>query len=224
MARNRKAFTESAIADLALIDRSGANSAIMKEQLDALTDAEFHAYVEECRAGKNYLSIIMDNLNNSKINVENNLAIASKFGIEFFQRIWTTDAATGLTYLTNQKYLVCHLPVRRQIQTLENKISIPSDNQHIDELTDQPRDDSKGAAVSFPELLVLYAQGHSSSIQELMKVRGGDLTAMNNVDKQIHETGGATLASVMAAGTVVKSTQTFSTLLKGMHYDNNYAS
>mgnify|MGYP000994375955 FL=1 len=112
--------------------------------------------------------------------------------------------------------------MRRQIQTLVNKISIPEDNKHVDEMTDQPTGVSKGSSISFPEILVMYAAGHEKAIEEMIKVRGGDLKALQIMEKSIHETGGASLQVIGKAGTRVKSTETLAILMKGAHLDNNF--
>jgi len=222
MSGNRKAAEKVILDALALIDPSGVSSTTMIGFLKAMTDKAFDLYMTAIENGTDYISVIAPNLTNCKITTDNNLKVGKQLGVEFFKRLWLTDTATGVEYLTNQKYLVVKLPVRRQIQTLENKMSIPEDNKHVDDLTDQPTGVSKGSSISFPELLVMYSQGNSRGIEELIKYRGGDGKAMQAMDKQIHESGGVSMDSLGKLGTKVKSTQTLSVFLKGMHLDNNF--
>jgi len=222
MSGNRKAAEKVILDALALIDPSGVSSTTMIGFLKAMTDKAFDLYMTAIENGTDYISVIAPNLTNCKITIDNNLKVGKQLGVEFFKRLWLTDTATGVEHLTNQKYLVVKLPVRRQIQTLENKMSIPEDNKHVDDLTDQPTGVSKGSSISFPELLVMYSQGNSRGIEELIKYRGGDVKAMQAMDKQIHESGGASMDSLGKLGTRVKSTQTLSVFLKGMHLDNNF--
>ncbi len=219
---NRKAAEKVILEGLSMIDPSGTNTQLMIAFFKNMTDAAFDKYMQAIADGTDYVSIVAPTLTKCKITTENNLKVAKKLNFEFFHRLWLTDVATGSVYLTNQRYLVVKLPVRRQIQTLENKISIPEDNRHVDDLTDQPTGVSKGSSISFPELLVMYSQGNSRGIEELIKYRGGDIKGMQAMDKQIHESGGASLDSLSKLGTKVKSTQTLSVMMKAMHLENNF--
>ena len=221
MAGDRKAAQEVILKWVGKLDPSGKSSAVYEEMFKGMSDKDFDAYMKAVEAGEDYISVICDNLNGKKVSTDNNLKVAKEMGHEFFQKLWLTDEATGQVYQTNDKYLIIHLPVRRQIQTLVNKISIPDDNRHLDEMTDQPVGVSKGSSMSQPEILALYAQGLEKSIEEMIKFRGGDLKAMNAMDKEILQTGGVKMEAIKVLGTRVKSTETLSTMLKAMHLDNN---
>lgn len=220
MAKNRKAAEAVVIKHIKMIDPSGKNAAVYEQMFSAMSDKQFDDFVNAVRSGEDYLSAIMENLGPITITVENNLDIAGKFGVEFFQQLYLTDPVTGATIRTTEKFLVYHLPVRRQIQTLEYKKSYPDDNKHIDDLTNQPSGPSAGSGISFPETLVLKSQGHLKGIYELMAIRGGNLKAMNEINRQIVETGGATQASVENLGTRAKAADTLSTYLTAMHFRN----
>lgn len=223
MAKNRTKATNLILEKIQLIDPSGTNQRLLKEMLGKLSNKEFDDWIERIRTRKDYIPIVMPNMSDSKISTVNNIKISKHFGVKFFQRIKYVDPSTGVTFLTPNEYLVVWLPVRIQIEALANKISIPDDNRHIDDLTDQPTGVSKGSALSFPELLVLHSQGHRTGILELIKVRGGDLKAMNEVHRQILTTGSGTVESVLNQGTKPTAVKTLATLMKGMHYGNNFA-
>lgn len=220
--KNRKAAEAVVLKWVGKIDPSGKNTKMYEDMFATMTDAQFDNWMTAIEQGKDYVSVIADNNTGSRITTDNNLKVAKEMGVHLFQRLWLTDSVTGVKYLTPVRYLVLDLPVRRQIQTLVNKVSIPEDNKHIDELTNQPTGPSKGSAISFPELQVLYAQGLDASIQELVKFRGGDEKGMAAMDKSIIETGGVSLEALRQLGTRAKATETLSVLLKGMHFDNNY--
>lgn len=223
MARNRAKAEKRILATISMIDKSGINTKLTKDFFASMNDQQFHDYMMAIKEKRDYVSIVMDNMGKTKITTENNLDVAAFLGVKLFQRIWLTDPATGMEYLTPLEYLVIHLPVRRQIQTLLNKISIPEDNKHVDELTDQPTGASKGSAVSFPELLVMYSSGAEKAIEEFIRFRGGDLKLMNDFDKQIHETGGASMEALSnVSRSRVKSTKVLSTILTAMHIKNNF--
>ncbi len=223
LATSRKAATLECLDGINDIDPSGTNRKLMETFFAGMSDAQFHAYVQAIKEKRDYIPIVMENLNGIRITMRNNLEVAKRWGVEFYQQIWTTDAVTGRAFLTPLKYPVFHLMLRRQIQSLENKSSIPEDNKHVDEMTDQPTGASKGSSISFPEILVLFSRGYDKSILEFIKLRGGDLKMMAEAERMIRETGGVSLDGLSDnMRTRVKSTLTLSTLLKGAHLDNNF--
>lgn len=218
---NRKAATAEAIKWIDKLLPGSDNGKLLKERLDRLNDQEFHEYMEKLASGEEILSLVAPNLADIKLTIENNLKVAEELGHNFFERLWLTDPKTGTEYLTPVRYLIVDLPLRRQQQLLVKKISIPEDNQHVDELTGQPSGPSQGSKLSFPEIQVLYAQGLDRSIEEMIKFRGGDIKAFQAMNRQIHDTGGASLDAIKKTPTRVKSTETLGTLLRSMHLDNN---
>lgn len=217
---DRKAFEAEVLKWTKEIDPSGETTAFYQAMFSEMSDKDIEEYVNAIERGEDFISAIYTNLGKSKITVENNFKVAKKMKHEFFERLWITDPASSQVYLTPIKYLVVDLPVRRQVQMLTKKMSVPDDNLHVDELTNQPTDVSKGSAVSFPELLVLYSQGMDKSVLELIKVRGGDQRAYNAMEKAIAEQGAVKLDPILAAGTRVKSTETLGAFLQGMMFDN----
>lgn len=217
---NRKAAEAIILKWIKELDPTGHNLKITEENLKAMSDLDFDRYMQAIESGQDFVSMNYENLKKSGITVENNLVVAEKMGHEFFERLWLTDPITQRLYLTPMRYLVIDLPVRRQVEMLAKKISIPEDNRHIDEMTDQVVGVSKGSSLTYPEMLILYAKGLDSSIVEFMKFRGGDTVAYQEMERSIRETGGVNLNMIPAGK--VKATQTLSILLKGAHLDNNY--
>lgn len=222
MAKNRKAAQAKILEMVKDLDPSGKNTAVYEDAFKRMNDAQFDNWMQAIEKNQDFVSLIVDNNNNNKVTIENNLKVAKKWGVKLFHRLWLTDPNTGMTYLTPLEYLVLHLPVRRQIQTLENKVSIPEDNKHVDELTGQPTGPSKGSSISFPELQVLYGRGLDWSIQELIKFRGGDEKGMREMEKSVISSGGVSLEALKQLGTRNRSTVTLSIFLKGMMLDNNF--
>ena len=202
MANNRKDAEHYIISMIAKMDPSGMNANFLKTRFAHMTDKQFDAYMTAVENGDDYISVIAPNLEEGQMDTARNIALAKEWGVELFHHLWLTDAVTGMTYKTKYKHLCLWLPIRRQIQTLKNKMSVPEDNKHVDDLTDQPTGASKGS-------------------EELIKFRGGDLTAMRAMDKMIHDTGGARMETFYHLNSRAKATTTFSILLKGMHLDNN---
>lgn len=220
---NRKAAEEEVYKYIEKILPGSENVALYQAAFKKMSDAQFEAFIVGLEDDSHILSIISPNLAGPKLDLKRNMAVAKELGHDFFQRLWLTDSDTGTVYLTPLKYLVMDLPLRRQVQLLVKKSSIPEDNKHIDELTGQPTGASKGSKVSFPELQVLYAQGLEQTIVELMKYRAGDAEGFNAMNRSIMETGGASLEALAKTPTRVKSVVTLATLLKGMHLSNTLA-
>lgn len=218
---NRKEATAELLKWIDRLLPGSENTRLYREQLEAMTDAQFEAFVQSIEKGEHTLSLVVPNLNEHKLSVERNLQIAKELNHQFFQRLWLTDPVSGKTYLTPVRYLIIDLPLRRQAQLLVKKMSTPDDNKHIDELTGQPTGVSKGSKLSFPELQVLYAQGMDRSIEELIKFRGGDTQGFNAMNRSIIEKGGVSLDAIMPQAGKVKATVTLAILLKSMHLDNN---
>lgn len=220
MPGNRKAAEELILDVIRDIDDNGPNRGIWESRLQAMSDEEFDGFITRLEAEEQYLHIFVPNQAVHNVDVTRNIGIARDLGHEFFERLYLTDPKTGQVLLTPKKYMVLHLPVRRQEQTLEKKISIPDNNRVIDDLTGQPTGASKGSSLSFPELQVLYSKDMTRSIEEIFKVRGGDERAFREHNRLIAQTGNGPLDTLQETPTKVKSTESFSTILTGMHLGN----
>lgn len=193
-----------------------------KQLFAQMSDEDFEGYMRQLQDGSQVLSLEVPNLMKIPVTVENNFRVAELIGHKFMERLWLTDPATGTKYLSPVEYLLLDLPLRRQQQMLVKKRSIPENNRHVDELTGQPTGDSHSSSLTFPELQNLRAQNLTYTAVEMIKMRGGDVTAGQRMDRQILETGGADLDAIEALGpTRPKSTETFSIMLTAAHIRNN---
>lgn len=220
MAANRQAAEALVLDVIAEMDQNGPNRTIWEKRFRAMNDDQFEDFVKDIESGKQTLHMFVPNKAKHDVSVERNVEIAGKLGHSFFERLWMTDAKTGQVMLTPKRYMVMQLPLRRQEQTLEKKISIPEHNRVVDDLTGQPTGASKGSAISFPEFQVLYSKGMDRSLEELFKVRGGDDKAYREHNRLIMQTGEGRLDVVAQTPTKVRSTQSLATFLKGMHLGN----
>lgn len=217
---NRKAATDMILRYIDKILPGSPNTEFYRTSLAAMSDKQFGDFMSRLESGEETLTINVPNLGKWKLDLERNLAIAKELGHEFFEHLLLTDPTTGEVYETPVKYLVIDVPLRRQVQLLESKSTIPENNKHIDELSGQSTGPSKGSKISFPELQVLFAQGLDSTITELIKFRGGDSKAFNAMNRSIIDTGSVNMEYLSQFGTKVKSVTTLSVLLKTIHLDN----
>jgi hypothetical protein len=220
MAGNRKAAEAQILADLEEILPGSENPALWKARFAAMSDKEFEDFMKGLEQGTNRLSLIAPNFGKQKLTVPRNLAIAKKWGHNFFEKIWMPPENGAPAYLSPIPYLIIELPLRRQAQHLIKKISIPEDNKSVDDLTGQPTGKSKGSKLSYPELQVMAAQGLDHSITEMIKARGGDRGMFNAMNDSISKTGSVSLKSIEHLSTGVESTKSLKTLLTAMHLSN----
>lgn len=218
---SREKATKEIIKWVEKILPGGENKRIYEEYLGKLTNAQFDEYMKKLASGEETLFLTAPNFNDKKISVERNLDIAEEIGHDFFERLWLTDPQSGTTYLTPIPYMVIDLPLRRQAQRLNKKINIPENASHTDDVfTGQAAGPSKGTTLSYPELQMLYAQGLDSTIEELIRFRGGDEDGYKQMSNEIIKTGSSNIKNI-SSKTRVKSTETLNVLLKSIHLDNN---
>ena len=221
MAGNRKAAEKELIDCIETILPGSENTRIYKDIFKVMSDEDFDQWIADLESGARYLALIAPELSEPSLSVERNLDLAEKWGHKFFEHIWMDPQNGSPSYLSNDKYLIVDLPLKRQAQFLIKKISIPEDNRSIDTFTGQPTGKSKGSKISWPELQILAALGgFDETISEFFKFRGGDLQGFNAMNNMISNTGGVSLNAIGALGTKVKAVQSLSTLLTSMHLTN----
>ncbi len=194
-----------------------SNEPLYVEMFSKMSDNEFEEFIRELKVGTKYLIIVCPNFSKVSLNVERNLKIAKELGINFFQRIWFPATKESPKYLSPIPYMIVDLPIRRQSQLLDKKMSVPEDQNTVDILTGQPAGKSKGAKISYPELQVLAAMGLDNSVVELIKMRGGDTGGYRALDMSLKKTGHVDLNVINQYATGVESTRTLKTYLTGAH-------
>lgn len=210
------------MADLALYDKTGENVKNYAKYMGAMNDAQFDSFMVRLRDEEEYLQFKVPNFMGKDLSFEQILEIGDKVGYKFFERIWITDRATGITMLSPHEYMILVLPLRRQSQSLMGKMSTAEDNSHIDTLTDQPTGESKTSSLSFVETQVVSNQGIKKPLEEFLRVRGGNLKALAKFEQQFLEHGEGSLDAPGMEQGKVKSVQTTAIYLRAMHLDNNF--
>lgn len=197
------------------------NSLLYQDLFSKITDDEFHSFMLRIREKDFVFPILVPNMDENRIDPDAVMALGRKYGVEFHQQLILVDPITDEVYKTAVKHLVVDLPVRRQSQHLEKKISTNENNRKVDILTGQATGDSKSASISQPELSALLSKGNINSAIELVKVRGGDKKAYDLMNKQLRETGGFSLETIIDLNTRPKVTETLKMiLLAGCHIDS----
>ncbi len=214
---NRKKAEEFILQFMKDVEPTGYNVEQYKKAFAEMSDKDFDVFMKGLRDGSKRLPVFAPMYKNRGITVENNLKIAPKYGVEFFEPLVVSGEKGMPDYQTAIKYLVLDLPYRRQSQTLDKKISLPSNNKVIDQLTYQPTGDSKGSKISYPELQVLIGMGLDKSITELFKFRGGDRGGFSAYNAMFLRYGSANLSTLSSFSTGVESAKTLKTYLTAAH-------
>ena len=199
------------------VDPSGENKKIYIEKFKGMSDDDFEKMIFGIENGSVNLAVVSPNFSHVRLDVKRNLDIAKELGHHFFQRV-KMPAKDGLpAYLTPIPYLIIDLPMRRQAQLLDKKISIPEDNNSVDDFTGQPTGKSKGAKISYPEVQVMAALGLDQSLTEFLKYRGGDEKGFNAMNTMISRTGGVSMKAIEPFAGEVKATSALRSVLTAMH-------
>ena len=188
--------------------------------LEAMSDVQFDKFMKSLRDKKTCIHIYLPNMT-KRPSIKNILDIAAEQGTSIFHRIKLFDETTGEYYLTNEKYPVFKIPVRRLQQFLDKKMSVPQGDTKTDGLTGQVAWEDKAATISNPEIQALQAKGLSISLHELVAVRGGNVEAWNGEMKQQAEESGVVYLDDVGNTSSTRTAIVAQTLLEGMLLDNN---
>lgn len=214
---NRKNAEKTILQYVLEIEPTGYNVEQYTRIFKSMSDKVFHDYMKDLRAGTKKLVLFKPLYKAKGITVENNLKVAEKYGLKFFERLHYSGNPKEPDHLTPIEYMVIDLPWRKQSQTWAKKTSVPDNNKTIDQLTFQPTEASKGSKVSFPELQVMIGMGLDASIRELTQTRGGDRGGFAAYNALFMRYGNANLKTLEQFSTGVESTKTLKTYLACMH-------
>lgn len=197
------------------------NKEIYQKFFSNLTNVQFADFMDKLEREEINLAIFIPNSKANVVTVENNLKLGKELGYKFFSKLLISGKKDLPDHMTPVEYLVLDLPFRRASQLISKKIKIPKNNRIVDSLSGQPTGISKGAKISYPELLILASMGLDNSITEMINVRGGDNKAFLVYNNFIDKYGKVTLNSLQNFKSVVKSTSTLKTFLTAMHIKSN---
>lgn len=201
------------------MEPSGLNSKRYRQIIGQMNDKEFDQFMNYMKEGKWQLHLIAPNM---IVNLQNEdlLKACDLIGLDLFQRVWMYDRATGRKYLTDNKYMFVKLPIRRQQQFLDEKISVPDNDRTIDGLTGQVTGDSRSCSITNPEIQILAARGLDKTMQELVNIRGGNIHGYSEFRRMLEENGEADL-DMIDPNSRTRASVVGSKLLQSMMLDTN---
>ena len=201
------------------MEPSGLNSKRYRQIIGQMNDKEFDQFMNYMKEGKWQLHLVAPNM---IVNLQNEdlLKACDLIGLDLFQRVWMYDRATGRKYLTDNKYMFVKLPIRRQQQFLDEKISVPDNDRTIDGLTGQVTGDSRSCSITNPEIQILAARGLDKTMQELVNIRGGNIHGYSEFRRMLEENGEADL-DMIDPNSRTRASVVGGKLLQSMMLDTN---
>ena len=216
----RKKIQDYILKAMKLLDpHTNINADYWKKKFDTMSDKDFDIFMHNLREGKENIHMYVPPF---KVRLQNKELIKAshELGVKLMHRIWMRDAHTGIKYLTPEEYMVIQMPVRRQQQFLDEKLSVPDNDKTIDGLTGQVAGDSKACSFTTPEIQIFHARNLDATLFEMANVRGGNINNYAEFKRALEETGEVSLNQLdpMNRTRVAVIGQVF---LTAMHLDVN---
>ena len=216
----RKKVQDYILKAMKLLDpHTDINYKYWKNKFDSMNDKDFDAFMHYLREGKTNIHMFVPPF---KVTLQTKelLDAAHKLGVKIMHRIWMNDPHTGIKYLTPEEYMVLQLPVRRQQQFLDEKLSVPDNDKTIDGLTGQVTGDSKSCSITNPEIQILHARNLDATLYEFSNVRGGNIRNYAEFKRSLEENGEVKL-SQLDPNSRTRVSVMGQVLLTAMHLDVN---
>ncbi len=221
MAYDRKKIEKRILTTINLMDPSGDNGRRYVAFFKSLNDKQFLEYGRRLKNKEIQIYIIAPNLKTT-LSMNNILKAGNELGTKLFHRIWQVDPDTGQRVLSIEEYPVLNTPLKRMQQVVDKKLSVSPSDARVDATTGAISEQDKSSGISNPEIQCLYAQGLDVTLQELLKVRGGDMHAYNEFTRQLEETGEASMDRISKDSTT-RSVVVTDVYFKTMHFKTNFS-
>lgn len=202
---------------------SGNNVERYRKMFASMSDTKFDLFMHMLRDNKTVLHMYIPNMKKQPT-IEDTIKELEKLGYTLSERITRTDNTTGTKFLSNERYTILRVPIRRQQQFLDKKMGIPESDTKIDGRTGQVTGDDKNARITNPEIQGLFAKGGLDSvIKEFTAIRGGNVHAWSaEMKRELEESGRVSLDDVGNDSTN-RSVAILDIYFKAMLIDNNIA-
>ena len=191
----KKAILKYLVTIMDILDPSKTNSKKYEALLGDMSDSQFTEFMNFVKDGKYQIHITMPNMQ-LVLKMENILKAAELTKTKLFSKLWLTDESTGRRYLTNHKYPILQLPVRRMEQSLESKMKVPESDRRTDALTGQVSGPDQKSHLSSQESQILHSKGLDVVLEELLRIRGGDTQAYGQLKHELEESGFSNVLSI----------------------------
>jgi hypothetical protein len=201
-------------------DPSGYNSKVYDDFFAGLSDESFDSWMKTLRDNKHAKLKLLVPPFKVVLSTEACFKTAKLLDVKILERLKLWDPVGKRYCTTPEEYYILKLPVRRLKQYLMDGLSVPDSDKRLNPLTDQVVKPDKGSAISYPQAQMIAEKGLTTTLHELITVRGGDLQAYSKMKSEIEENGSSD-TSVMEGTQGVKAVQTLRSLLNAMHLETN---
>ncbi len=202
------------------IDLGPYNKMFLKV-IDDMNAKEFEAYMVKIENKDRFLEVLIPVSTGKRFPEEKVIKLIRKYDGEPFCQLEVKDDITGETFITPEKYWIAFYNKRRQIQTMESKVSLPDTNKVRDNLTGAVTGTSKGSSISSVQITAMLGRGMVGSSLELVKARGGDLAVSREMNKALSENGTVSLNTLLKIDSRPESTDTLALRWTCMHIEHN---
>lgn len=216
MNEKRKAVEDKIIKYISAINKSNAKK--YKDMFASMDDKAFDGWMRDLRNKDTVLDIEIPNMI-EKVNIDDLIKVSEQIGIELFTRLKLWDVPTQTYYRTTKKYLMLQLPMVAMAQTVDHKLSVPESDSKIDHLSGQVMKPDQANSISQVEVQSLYARGLQSTILELIKYRGGDVSAYAEYKRSAEELGMCMLKA--DSNSITRSVVVLDVFFAGMQLSSN---
>jgi len=215
----RKKFQDEWLSFLAEMGADKAQIKMNADKFALMDDDSFKELVRNTREAGMTFPLLTFNMVDEEDEGEDHetvMAIGEKYGIVWFENLVLTDAITGETSVTPNKYVILEVSVRRLVQHMYKKRSVSENEYTKDRLTGQVTGDSKASSISKTELGILAAKSLDATALEGIKARAGDDEAWANMIEQIAATGEVSLDPILELDSRPTSLNTMNSFFAGM--------
>lgn len=216
MNEKRKAVEDKIVKYISAINKSNAKK--YKDMFASMNDKAFDDWMYDLRNKDTVLDIEIPNMI-EKVNIDDLIKVSEQLGIELFTRLKLWDVPTQTYYRTTKKYLMLQLPMVAMAQTVDHKLSVPESDSKIDHLSGQVMKPDQANSISQVEVQSLYARGLQSTILELIKYRGGDVSAYAEYKRSAEELGMCMLKA--DSNSITRSVVVLDVFFAGMQLSSN---
>jgi len=202
------------------LDPSKTNSGIYKETFSKMSDVEFDIMMQNIKDGTYGVSIFAPNSDTKvKLDLDRNKSIMKKRGIRLFKKLNIENGDDG--YTPNNEFMVIKMPIAAMAQTISKNFSVHDNLKSRNALTGQVTGDNKSGEITLNEINILKSLNLPNVLNELVGIRGGDVSASNMMRTQLFNNGAVDKKTLSAFITKTGATTTLKQMFKAIHMQIN---
>lgn len=218
----RKQVQDQIIHEITLLAQGDPRNAEMyRKKFDAMSDADYEAFIEELRGGKFLCFMKFPDM--PTFTAKKMTELARKFGRKMYCHLIYPATAALPSRKSPARFSVRPAIVRRQRQIGSHKNSVAKTTAATNLLTGQAAGSAAAGRLSGPEFGIHRSNGLNEALLELTSIRGGDVGAYRAMQALYVQNGEVSIKEIGPHATGSEATSTMHQLLLGMHIKTNLA-